>query len=172
MFHNCTDLIYVITLLDDVQCVPKQSIRPGLFTLVRRRSSHEFEHLSGCLQQIACTRHLTIQSSNKLHQITIRAEYPYSLWYHANNLTKFGLNIIPAPASRINERASPSKSVDTRGSSVYRSIPWISLFAKDCTCSQMTTATIHSPSMATEGMALQIRTNGNCTEVDLLGLSP
>ena len=28
-----------------------------------------FQHLSGCLQQLACTRHLTIHSSHKLHQI-------------------------------------------------------------------------------------------------------
>ena len=166
LFHNCTDLIYVITLLDDVQCVPKQSIRPGLFTLVRRRSSHEFENLSGCLQQIACTRHLTIHSSHKLHQIkdprrvSVLVVVPRQQFdkvrieNNAAPASKFGLKIIPAPASRINERASPSKSVDTRSSSVYRSIPCISvyrsipcisLFAKDCACSQMTTAIIHSP---------------------------
>merc|ERR1711966_23526 len=55
---------------------------------------------------------------------TTRPEYPYSLSYHAISLTKFGLSMIPASASKMHDRRSPSKSVDTKGSSLYPKNPF------------------------------------------------
>mmetsp|Transcript_10564 Transcript_10564/g.21258 ORF Transcript_10564/g.21258 Transcript_10564/m.21258 type:complete len:300 (-) Transcript_10564:525-1424(-) len=55
---------------------------------------------------------------------TTRLEYPHSLSYHETSLTKVSLSMIPAPASKMEERASWTKSVDTTESSVYPMIPW------------------------------------------------
>ena len=49
----------------------------------------------------------------------MRFEYPISLSYHEITLTKVGVRAIPAPASKMEDRVSPMKSVDTTISSVY-----------------------------------------------------
>merc|ERR1711976_272296 len=49
---------------------------------------------------------------------TRRVEYPHSLSYHETNLTKVGVSIIPASASKTVEHVSPTKSEETTWSSV------------------------------------------------------
>ena len=53
-------------------------------------------------------------------------EYPHSLSYQATNLTNVSVNIIPADASNIDVCMSETKSDETRASSVYSIIPFIS----------------------------------------------
>merc|ERR1719251_538157 len=79
---------------------------------------------------------------------TTRHEYPHSLSYQATSLTKDGLSIIPALASKIEERASDSKSVETRGSSQYPRTPFIFPSDKDFTVAQISSYVVSLESFA------------------------
>merc|ERR1711997_396871 len=68
---------------------------------------------------------------------TTREEYPHSLSYQATSLTKVGLSMIPASASKIEERESDSKSVETSGSSQYPRTPFIFPSERDLTVAQI-----------------------------------
>merc|ERR1719388_312442 len=54
---------------------------------------------------------------------TRRVEYPHSLSYHDTSLTKVGVSIMPASASKTVEQVSPTKSEETTWSSVYPTMP-------------------------------------------------
>merc|ERR1712176_1369807 len=66
----------------------------------------------------SCSCMYPARSSNLL-------EYPHSLSYHDTNFTKLSFNEIPAFTSKIEERASPTKSCETTSSSVHPKIPFI-----------------------------------------------
>jgi hypothetical protein len=53
------------------------------------------------------------------------------------SLTKLGLSMIPASASKMDERRSPSKSVETSGSSQYPRNPFIFPSDKDLMWAQI-----------------------------------
>merc|ERR1712161_105213 len=78
---------------------------------------------------------------------TTRQEYPHSLSYQATSLTKFGLSMIPASASKIDDRGSDSKSVDTRGSSQYPRIPFITPSDLALTTAQISSKVVSLPSL-------------------------
>merc|ERR1719389_860880 len=54
---------------------------------------------------------------------TRRVEYPHSLSYQDTSLTKVGVSMMPASASKTVEHVSPTKSEETTWSSVYPTTP-------------------------------------------------